>query len=101
MLGEKLTKQLQTQEKQLASLPRSEAARRRATHVKLTRDFHRVEQTFKNVQLDTKRKRARLAEERSRMDKETLAAQTETTEEEALQLQLQQDVSTMLGVLCR
>lgn len=63
-LGEKLDRQLKLQESQLESLPRNEAAKKRATHIKLSRDFRRVEATFKNVQLETRRKRARIQEQR-------------------------------------
>lgn len=62
-LGDKLNQLLEKQEQLLETLPRSEHAKKRATHIKLARDFRRVETTFKNIQLDTKRKRARLEEQ--------------------------------------
>ena len=52
-------------DKRLATLSRAEAAGCRTTHVKLNRDYRMVEQTFKNVQLDVRKKRS-LAEARVR-----------------------------------
>jgi len=37
-------------------MPRADAARLRATHIKLTRDYRRVETNFKNIQLETKKR---------------------------------------------
>jgi hypothetical protein len=59
-LGEKLNSRLKLQEEQLESLSRNEAAKKRATQVKLSRDFRRVEASFKNIQLEVRRKRAQL-----------------------------------------
>jgi hypothetical protein len=41
----------------MTTLSRSEASSLRTTYVKLSRDYRLVEQQFKNVQLDVKRKR--------------------------------------------
>jgi len=72
-LGQRIENQLHSHESRLSALPRSEASSLRTTHVKLTRDYRLVEQQFKNVQLDVKRKRS-LAEVRhrevARMDEE-------------------------------
>ena len=60
-LGDKLNSRLKIQEEQLESLSRNEAAKKRATHVnKLSRDFRRVEASFKNIQLEVRRKRAQI-----------------------------------------
>jgi hypothetical protein len=82
-LGDKLERQLQVQESQLESLPRTEASKKRATHIKLAKDFRRVEATFKNVQLETRRKRARLQEEREQ--------QSHIGQDDELQRQLVQE----------
>lgn len=88
-LGEKLEKQLQQQEAQLESLPRNEAAKKRATHIKLSRDFRRVEATFKNVQLETRRKRARIQEQRIQAEQQSRVDGGEADHE--LQQQLEQE----------
>lgn len=64
-LGQRIETQLSTHEKRLTTLPRSEASSLRTTHIKLSRDYRLVEQQFKNVQLDVKRKRS-LAEVKQR-----------------------------------
>ena len=88
-LGDKLERQLQVQERQLESLPRTEAAKKRATHIKLARDFRRVEATFKNVQLETRRKRARLTEQRTQEEQQARVGAGD--QEDDLQRQLQQE----------
>jgi hypothetical protein len=85
-LGEKLEKQLQVQESQLESLARTEASKKRATHIKLDRDFRRVEANFKNVLLETRRKRARLQEDRLQTEQ-----QNNIKHNDELQQQLQQE----------
>ncbi|KAL7488097.1 hypothetical protein ACHAW6_014000, partial [Cyclotella cf. meneghiniana] len=57
-LGTGIENQLSHLESRLATLPRSEASSSRSTHVKLSRDYRLVEQQFKNVQLDVRKKRA-------------------------------------------
>mmetsp|Transcript_19963 Transcript_19963/g.34099 ORF Transcript_19963/g.34099 Transcript_19963/m.34099 type:complete len:253 (-) Transcript_19963:191-949(-) len=91
-LGSKLEAQLKEQEADLATVPRDQAARRRATQIKLSRDYQRVEVTFKNLVLETRRKRARVNESK----KQALSGSSTTDdamEEERieLELQLQQD----------
>ncbi|KAL3769959.1 hypothetical protein ACHAW5_010033 [Stephanodiscus triporus] len=56
-LGERIENQLRSQESRLTTLSRTEASSLRTTHVKLSRDYRLVEQQFKNLQLDVKRKR--------------------------------------------
>jgi hypothetical protein len=64
-LGSRIETQLSAADKRLATLSRAEAAGCRTTHVKLNRDYRMVEQKFKNVQLDVRKKRS-LAEARVR-----------------------------------
>lgn len=64
-LGQRIENQLRSHESRLSALPRPEAASLRTTGVKLARDYRMVEQQFRNVQLDVKRKRS-LAEVRQR-----------------------------------
>jgi len=64
-LGQRIETQLRSHESRLSTLPRSEASSLRTTHIKLTRDYRLVEQQFRNLQLDVKRKRS-LAEVRQR-----------------------------------
>jgi hypothetical protein len=100
-LGDKLETHLALQEQQLTSLPRTEAAKQRATHIKLVRDFRRVESTFKNIVLETKRNKARLGEQQQQFKTTTLIHDEIKTldevEEDRIQgqLQLQQQVSHM------
>ena len=75
-LGQRIENQLRSQESRLTTLPRTEASSLRTTHVKLSRDYRLVEQQFKNVQLDVKRKRS-MAEAMQRD-----AARTEEEEKE-------------------
>ena len=95
-LGSKIEKQLQAQEAKMNSMPRTEAARVRATHIKLSRDFRRVETTFKTIQLEAKRKRAQKeARTRKIHDSPTDPFQSDqnNTEDPQLRMQLQEDVS--------
>jgi len=57
-LGVKIEKQLRDEEIRIQSMPRTEAGRSRATHIKLSRDYRRVETNFKNILLEAKRKRS-------------------------------------------
>lgn len=84
-LGDKLERQLQVQESQLESLPRTEASKKRATHIKLAKDFRRVEATFKNVQLETRRKRARLQEERAQAGQQSHVEQDDELQKQLVQ----------------
>eukprot|EP00984_Skeletonema_dohrnii_P001525 scaffold486_cov148-Skeletonema_dohrnii-CCMP3373.AAC.6 len=64
-LGQRIETQLSAADKRLATMSRGEAAGCRTTHVKLNRDYRMVEQKYKNVMLDV-RKRKGLAEARRR-----------------------------------
>jgi len=90
-LGDKLETQLALQEKQLEALPRTEAAKQRATHIKLVKDFRRVESTFKNITLETRRNRARQSEQvKNASTDEPLMTEVEG-DRMHLELQLQQE----------
>ena len=108
-LGQRIENQLRSHEQRLTTLPRSEASSLRTTHVKLTRDYRMVEQQFKNVQLDVKRKRG-LAEARQREavrmeeeekerkrrgDRGGLGGDDMTEEGMRWQMQIQEDVSVL------
>ena len=94
-LGTRLEAQLKEQEADIAALPREQAARQRSTYIKLSRDFQRVEVTFKNLVLEVRRKRAKLDDQKRQALSATTANTTNATEEEriGLELQLQQEVS--------
>ena len=112
-LGQRIETHLRQHEQRLTTLPRTEASSLRTTHVKLSRDYRLVEQQFKNVQLDVKRKRS-LAEvkqrelvrmeeeEKERKRREQLGgglggAEGEMTEEGMKwQMQIHEDVSIYL-----
>ena len=96
-LGGKLEANLQLQETQLNQTPRTEAAKRRATLIKLNRDFRRVEAVFKNLVLDTRRQNVPLKDRKQNHYQPDSGAGTDISEEEQrmqLELQLQQDVSS-------
>mmetsp|Transcript_28097 Transcript_28097/g.67685 ORF Transcript_28097/g.67685 Transcript_28097/m.67685 type:complete len:298 (+) Transcript_28097:117-1010(+) len=102
-LGQRIENQLRSQESRLTALPRNEASSLRTTHVKLTRDYRLVEQQFKNVQLDVKRKRglaearqreaARMEEEEKERKRRAGGAGGEDMTEEGMrwQMQIQED----------
>ena len=112
-LGQRIENQLKAHESRLASLPRSEASSLRTTHVKLTRDYRLVEQQFKNVQLDVRRRRSAAEarqreavrteeEERERRRREDMGLKglgDEGMTEEGIrwQMQIQEDVSARVG----
>lgn len=119
-LGQRIETNLRNHESRLTTLPRAEASSLRTTHVKLTRDYRLVEQQFKNVQLDVKRKRS-LAEVRQRevvrMEEEERerkrrenkggvggiggGGEGEMTEEGMRwQMQIQEDVSFIIILYC-
>jgi len=56
-LGGRIDQQLRAQEGRIQRMSRTEAARCRATHVKLTRDFRRVETTYQKMKLEIKQKK--------------------------------------------
>lgn len=64
-LGSRIESQLSAADDRLAKMSRTEAAACRTTHVKLHRDYRMVEQTFKNVLLDVRKKKS-LEEARGR-----------------------------------
>ena len=95
-LGGKLETNLKLQETQLNQTPRTEAAKRRATLIKLNRDFRRVEAVFKNLVLDSRRQNVPLKAKKQNHYQPDSGAGGEISEEEQrmqLELQLQQDVS--------
>jgi hypothetical protein len=92
-LGDKLETQLELQEQQLQALPRTEAAKRRATHMKLVRDFRRVEATFKNIVLETRRNRARFGEQANLSRTEDVVKTADNDDRMQFELQLQQEVN--------
>ena len=95
-LGGKLETSLRQQETQLNQTPRTEAAKRRATLIKLNRDFRRIEGVFKNMVLDTRNQKSRAPDPPKQQYQHDGGAGGEYTEEEQrmqLELQLQQDVS--------
>jgi len=95
-LGTKIEKQLQTQEIKMNSMPRSESARCRATHIKLARDYRRVETTYKNIQLETKRKRVQHSNTKTHAIHDNSSHNQSQNEQHSnqhiqLQVQLQED----------
>jgi t-SNARE complex subunit (syntaxin) len=55
-LGNKIEQLLQNEQIKMNSMPRDDAARLRATHIKLTRDYRRVEANFKTIHMETKKR---------------------------------------------
>lgn len=76
---------------------RTEAAKRRATLVKLGRDYRRIETSYKNILLEAKQKKSRLAAQKQKQSTSAFSysQKSNTPEEEqiSMQLQMQQDVS--------
>lgn len=102
-LSTKINTQLSTLESRLSTLPRSEAAPLRSTHVKLSRDYRLVEQRYKNLVLDVK-KRRNLRQVRKREDEKM----TDTgggngdggSFDVRRQMQIQEDVSGVRRLTC-
>jgi hypothetical protein len=95
-LGGKLESNLKLQETQLNQTPRTEAAKRRATLIKLNRDFRRVEGAFKNLVLDTRHQNVPFKDRKQNHYHPDSGGGADVSEEEQrmqLELQLQQDVS--------
>jgi len=93
-LGNKIETKLQQQEQSLHSMSRTEASRNRATHIKLTRDYHWVQTKFKNLQLEARQIRSniearRRAELQDRERREFVEGIDE--DNQRLQMQLQDD----------
>ena len=85
---------------QIGSLSRQDASKSRATHIKLTRDYRRVETAFKNHQLEAKRRfNAREALQREELEYERRKQFEEGIDHDTLklQMQLQNDVSYILS----
>ncbi len=75
-LGSRIETQLSAADKRLGQMSRVEAAGCRTTHVKLNRDYRMVEQKFKNVMLDVRKKKslkeARVRERRMEEERRVL-----------------------------
>mmetsp|Transcript_29144 Transcript_29144/g.41234 ORF Transcript_29144/g.41234 Transcript_29144/m.41234 type:complete len:164 (+) Transcript_29144:392-883(+) len=79
-------------EHRLATMDRTEASKRRATHIKLSKDFRTVETACKNIILDTRRKLAHTATHqlpKSVFGNAPGNHETTTQEEERVQMQMQ------------
>ena len=63
-IGSKVEAQLQEHEHRMQTISRTDASKSRATHIKLTRDYHWVETKFKNTQLEAKQRRNTLETQR-------------------------------------
>ena len=87
-LGTKIETNLKELEQKLQSMPRAEAAENRATHIKLTRDYHWVETKYKNVQLEAKQSMQR-KEMQMRLQAEENGRRQEGVEAENHRLQMQ------------
>ncbi|KAL7434365.1 hypothetical protein ACHAXH_003883 [Discostella pseudostelligera] len=99
-LSHRIEDQLRSHETRLASLPRNEASTLRTTHIKLNRDYRSVEQQFKNLCLDVKRKRSMaevMQRESARIDDEnrgkSQGGEGSSAEESGMrwQMQIQED----------
>lgn len=93
-LGSKIEQSLRSIETSMSTMTRTEAARCRATHVKLTRDFRSVEAKFKKLLLESRRKRNAIeAERREREDVERRKNEEDRLNQEDMQqkVQMQED----------
>jgi hypothetical protein len=90
-LGTKIETNLKELEQKLQSMPRAEAAVNRATHIKLTRDYHWVETKYKNVQLEAKQSMHR-KESQLRLQAEEIGRRQEGREAENHRLQMQMEL---------
>lgn len=71
-------------------MPRTEASKNRATHIKLTRDYHWVETKYKNLQLEAKQNVQRKETQRiMEAEKNGRKQWEEGMEEENRKLQMQ------------
>lgn len=94
-LASKVEQQLQMCEDRLGTMDRTEASKRRAAHIKLSKDFRTVETTCKNIVLETRRKITTT----KKLPKSVFGASEVEEEERAqMQMQLQQDVSHCISV---
>lgn len=94
-LGGRIDQQLRAQETRIQRMSRTDASRNRATHVKLTRDFRRVEATFNKLKLELKQRRGLVEARRAQEEDERRFAAEASSSEQAmrLEMQLQEDVS--------
>jgi len=93
-LGSKIEKQLRNQELYIQSLAKTDAAKPRATYLKLTRDFRSVEHIFKNLRLNSKYKRSNYdTNEKKSFDEREGQKLKESVKDDVplLQIQLQED----------
>jgi len=95
-LAAQIEKQIRGHEGSLEAMPRTDATRHRATLIKLTRDYHRVEMNYKNIVLETRRKRsiveARRREEEEHEHRKKLEDEFVDDNMRRLQIQHQNDV---------
>jgi len=91
-LGSKIEAQLRAAEIEMSSITsRAEATRARNTHIKLTRDFRTVEQTYKNIVLQLKQRKHFTDYHRQlRIQQEQQSVEEEITQQEMV-LQLQRE----------
>ncbi|KAL7507572.1 hypothetical protein ACHAXN_004737 [Cyclotella atomus] len=68
-LSTKISNQLTTLEQRLSTLPRTEATPLRSTHVKLSRDYALVQQKYRMVLLDVKKRRSLMEVKRDEEDR--------------------------------
>jgi hypothetical protein len=97
-LERKIETSIKLQENRLEQSTRPEAAKQRATWIKLNRDFHRVETLLKTMVLDAKRKinsgfNNKNQEYSKTHPKGVKVEMPEEDERMHLEMQLQQDVS--------
>ena len=95
-LAAQIERQIRGHEGTLETMPRTDATRHRATLIKLTRDYHRVEMNYKNIALETRRKRsmveARRREEEEYEHRKKLEDEFVDDNMKRLQIQHQNDV---------
>ena len=101
-LAAQIEKQIRGHEGNLETMPRTEATRYRATLIKLTRDYHRVEMNFKNIVLETRRKRSLVEARRREVEeyehRKKLEDEFVDDNMKRLQIQHQNDVCTYLNL---
>eukprot|EP00591_Stephanopyxis_turris_P005283 CAMPEP_0195521790 /NCGR_PEP_ID=MMETSP0794_2-20130614/19352_1 /TAXON_ID=515487 /ORGANISM="Stephanopyxis turris, Strain CCMP 815" /LENGTH=260 /DNA_ID=CAMNT_0040651411 /DNA_START=65 /DNA_END=847 /DNA_ORIENTATION=+ len=91
-LGTRIESQLQTSEADLRSISsRTEAARSRATYVKLARDFRSVEVTFKNITLEVRQRLNLIESKKLHLEDEQQQEDRRGEDRQQLQMQLQQE----------
>lgn len=88
-LGGRIDQQLRAQETRIQRMSRTDASRNRATHVKLTRDFRRVEATFNKLKLELKQRRGLVEARRAQEEDERRFAAEASSSEQAMRLEMQ------------